>query len=62
MVNTTFEKFLLELSRRVFNDEKLKFLGNALKLREFEIGSIKYDKLSRDGKTKPKVYFPKQWR
>ena len=62
MVNTTFEKFLLELSRRVYEDPKLQSLGNALGLREFEIGSIRYDKLSRDGKTKPKVYFPKPWR
>ena len=57
MVNTTFEKFLLELSRRVFDDEKLKFLGNALKLREFEIGSIRYDKLSRDGKDQTESLF-----
>ena len=63
MVNTTFEKFLLELSRRVYEDPKLQGLGNALGLREFEIGSIRYDKLSRDGKTiEPKVYFPKPGR
>ena len=43
MVNTTFEKFLLELSRRFYEEPKLKSLGNALGLREFEIGSIKYD-------------------
>ena len=59
MVNTTFEKFLLELSRRVYEDPRLQSLGNELGLREFEIGSIKYDKLSRDGKTKPKFIFSK---
>ena len=57
MVNTTFEKFLLELSRRVYEDQELQSLGNALGLRKFEIGSIKYDKLSRDGKTKQKNVF-----
>ena len=57
MVNTTFEKFLLELSRRVYEDPKLQRLGNALGLREFEIGSIKYDKLSRDGNTQTDSLF-----
>ena len=52
MVNTTFEKFLMELSKRVYQDEKLRALGNQLGLRGFEIGGIKYDNLSRDGKIK----------